>query len=120
MDACVGLRVVRGPDWKWSDQDKGEGNLGTVVEVRSDRWVVVHWDHGSRADYRAGDEGAYDLCVYDNAPAGECEARRCLSWSSQLACLGYSGWCYNGSESVSVVVDSTECRLLVLARLGPR
>ena len=25
----VGLRVVRGPDWKWGDQDGGEGGLGT-------------------------------------------------------------------------------------------
>ena len=27
----VGLRVVRGPDWKWGDQDGGEGCVGTVV-----------------------------------------------------------------------------------------
>ena len=26
-----GLRVVRGPDWKWGDQDGGEGCVGTVV-----------------------------------------------------------------------------------------
>ena len=76
MEPCVGLRVVRGPDWKWSEQDKGEGNLGTVVDVRSDKWVSVQWDHGSRANYRAGDSGAYDLCVYDNAPAGESKGQR--------------------------------------------
>lgn len=29
----VGLRVVRGPDWKWGNQDEGEGHVGTVVEV---------------------------------------------------------------------------------------
>lgn len=29
----VGLRVVRGPDWKWGQQDDGEGHLGTVVEI---------------------------------------------------------------------------------------
>lgn len=28
----VGLRVVRGSDWKWGDQDGGEGCAGTVVE----------------------------------------------------------------------------------------
>ena len=76
MEKCVGLRVVRGPDWKWSDQDKGEGNLGTVVEVRSAGWVEVQWDHGARATYRAGAESAYDLCVYDNAPVGECKVDR--------------------------------------------
>lgn len=29
----VGIRVVRGPDWKWGNQDDGEGHVGTVVEV---------------------------------------------------------------------------------------
>lgn len=28
-----GLRVVRGPDWTWRDQDGGEGHVGTVVAV---------------------------------------------------------------------------------------
>ena len=28
MDA--GCRVVRGPDWKWGNQDGGEGHVGTV------------------------------------------------------------------------------------------
>ena len=30
-----GLRVVRGPDWKWGDQDGGKGCVGTVVPPRS-------------------------------------------------------------------------------------
>ncbi|PAA73171.1 hypothetical protein BOX15_Mlig033066g2 [Macrostomum lignano] len=29
----IGLRVVRGPNWKWQDQDGGEGSVGTVVEI---------------------------------------------------------------------------------------
>ncbi|KAJ8668122.1 hypothetical protein QAD02_009785 [Eretmocerus hayati] len=29
----VGLRVVRGKDWKWDNQDGGEGHAGTVVEI---------------------------------------------------------------------------------------
>ena len=33
MELCVGLRVVRGPNWSWGDQDGGEGHVGTVVEV---------------------------------------------------------------------------------------
>ena len=28
-----GIRVVRGPDWKWQNQDGGPGNLGTVTKV---------------------------------------------------------------------------------------
>ena len=29
----VGARVVRGGDWRWSDQDGGAGREGTVVEI---------------------------------------------------------------------------------------
>ncbi|XP_067011890.2 E3 ubiquitin-protein ligase MIB2 [Anabrus simplex] len=73
----VGLRVVRGPDWKWGLQDDGEGHCGTVVEIGKlgspsspAKTVVVQWDSGSRTNYRVGYEGAYDLRVADNAPAG--------------------------------------------------
>lgn len=31
MIKLSGLRVVRGPDWKWGDQDGGEGSVGTLV-----------------------------------------------------------------------------------------
>jgi len=100
----VGLRVVRGPDWKWGDQDGGEGSVGTVVGVKKERGgafselldgdlpvlggrlhsltklfsergqisdenqknsglVIVVWDSGTRADYRAGFENRFDLLV---------------------------------------------------------
>ena len=76
MDAQPGLRVVRGPDWEWGDQDGGEGYVGTVVEVGepsvSDggRTVVVQWDCGERSRYRCGLERKYDLRVMDSGPAG--------------------------------------------------
>ncbi|XP_053137274.1 E3 ubiquitin-protein ligase MIB2 isoform X3 [Hemicordylus capensis] len=73
----VGMRVVRGADWKWSNQDNGEGNVGTVVEIgrqgsptTPDKTVVVQWDHGTRTNYRTGFQGAYDLFLYDNAQIG--------------------------------------------------
>ncbi|CAM9946622.1 unnamed protein product [Lampetra fluviatilis] len=73
----VGMRVVRGPDWKWAAQDEGEGHAGTVVEVgrqgsacTPDRTAVVQWDGGVRTNYRAGYQGAYDLRLYDNAQIG--------------------------------------------------
>ncbi|XP_033337501.2 E3 ubiquitin-protein ligase mind bomb 2 isoform X2 [Megalopta genalis] len=84
----VGLRVVRGRDWKWDDQDGGEGHAGTVVEIGKppssgnsasspnplertpDKTVIVEWDHGSRSNYRIGYQGAYDLLVFDNAATG--------------------------------------------------
>lgn len=82
----LGVRVVRGPDWEWNDQDGGEGHAGTVVEVgmppsyrnpdsnptpcskTSYKTVIVQWDHGSRWNYRIGYQGCYDLLVFDNAP----------------------------------------------------
>ncbi|XP_015433480.1 PREDICTED: E3 ubiquitin-protein ligase MIB2 [Dufourea novaeangliae] len=84
----VGLRVVRGQDWKWDDQDGGQGHAGTVVEIGKppsfgnsasspnpsdrtpDKTVIVQWDHGSRSNYRIGYQGAYDLLVFDNAATG--------------------------------------------------
>ncbi|XP_076044605.1 E3 ubiquitin-protein ligase mind bomb 2 isoform X4 [Oratosquilla oratoria] len=73
----VGLRVMRGPDWRWGDQDDGDGHAGTVVEVGKpgssttpDKTVVVQWDSGSRTNYRVGYQGAFDLRIFDNAPIG--------------------------------------------------
>lgn len=78
----VGMRVVRGVDWKWGQQDGGEGGVGTVVELgrhgspsTPDRTVVVQWDHGTRTNYRAGYQGAHDLLLYDNAQIGACAGR---------------------------------------------
>uniref|UniRef100_A0A8C6P512 MIB E3 ubiquitin protein ligase 2 n=1 Tax=Nothobranchius furzeri TaxID=105023 RepID=A0A8C6P512_NOTFU len=73
----VGMRVVRGLDWKWGNQDDGEGHVGTVVEIgrqdsttTPDKTVLVQWDSGTRTNYRTGSEGAYDLLLYDNAQIG--------------------------------------------------
>ncbi|XP_051964181.1 E3 ubiquitin-protein ligase MIB2-like [Xyrauchen texanus] len=73
----VGMRVVRGADWKWGNQDEGEGHVGTVVEIgrqgsttTPDKTVVVQWDSGTRTNYRTGYQTAYDLLLYDNAQIG--------------------------------------------------
>ena len=81
MEVKIGIRVVRGPDWKWGNQDGGNGHVGTVVEVRTadtpseglvaSRAVLVQWDNGNRCNYRCGIEGKYDLMLYDNGPVGE-------------------------------------------------
>ena len=74
----VGLRVVRGKDWNWGDQDGGEGRVGTVIEVggqggsrNPDKTAVVLWDNGTKANYRMGYQCADDLRVLDSAPAGK-------------------------------------------------
>ena len=67
MSSQIGLRVVHGPDWKWGDQDGGEGFSGTVTNISqsgpSSRSVAVVWDSGFKGHYRAGPKGAYDLRV---------------------------------------------------------
>ena len=73
-DILIGDRVVRGPDWKWQDQDGGRGLEGSVRGLR--QWhpqdpsnqtteVVVLWDHGLYGNYRCGYKGAYDVKVID-------------------------------------------------------
>jgi E3 ubiquitin-protein ligase mind-bomb len=73
----VGLRVVRGPSWKWDDQDKGEGHVGTIMKIGRHgkkklpvQTVIVRWDSGVGATYRVGRDDAYDLRMLDNAPIG--------------------------------------------------
>jgi len=88
MEVQVGLRVVRGPNWRWGDQDGGEGYVGTVSEVQragrprdceedkmSPCVVTVQWDCGNRCRYRCGIEDKYDLRVIDCARAGRCQDR---------------------------------------------
>ncbi|XP_071147139.1 E3 ubiquitin-protein ligase MIB2-like [Mytilus edulis] len=74
MVIAPGLRVVRGRDWKWTDQDGGEGHLGTIQEISGmrktscpDKCAAVLWDNGYRNTYRIGFENSYDLRIYDNA-----------------------------------------------------
>ena len=71
MELALGLRVVRGPDWEWGDQDGGEGFVGTVAGVEEgSREVVVQWDVGQRCRYRCGQDGKFDLRVLDSGPSG--------------------------------------------------
>ena len=83
LKATKGLRVVRGPDWMWGDEDGGEGHVGTVVDVErpdptslkgnsAPKSVTVQWDCGTRSRYSCGSGEKYDLKVLDSAPAGEC------------------------------------------------
>ena len=64
----IGARVVRGPDWKWGEQDGGEGHLGTLRRCKNGKEVVVVWDNGRAANYRCHEN--YDLRIIDSGPAG--------------------------------------------------
>lgn len=44
----VGLLVVRGPDWRWGDEDGGSGQIGTVQSFKSDVGMAdVLWQSGA-------------------------------------------------------------------------
>ncbi|GIQ84607.1 hypothetical protein KIPB_009179 [Kipferlia bialata] len=64
----VGATVVRGLDWSFGDQDgNGEGKvLGNDCEGQ----VLVKWENGVTANYRAGAGNCYDL-LYVDTGSGE-------------------------------------------------
>ncbi len=64
----VGLRVARGNDWKWGDQDfspiTGKPTSGKVTECKSGMWASVQWaDGGKQTRCRIGAGNAYDLVL---------------------------------------------------------
>ena len=70
-EAALGLRVVRGPDWEWGDQDGGEGFVGTVAGLEEGGGeVIVQWDMGQRCRYRCGRDNKFDLRILDSGPSG--------------------------------------------------
>jgi hypothetical protein len=75
--------VVRGPDWKWGDQDGGDGGAGLLLSLRNvPGWCWVRWLRNGRcAVYRIG--GEHDLAFADaaafarDAPAAPCPNAGC-------------------------------------------
>ena len=63
------MRVQRGPDWQWSDQDGGMGHQGTVLMVKERKStpraaVRIKWDdNGTDNTYRYGGENCYDVVL---------------------------------------------------------
>jgi hypothetical protein len=65
-----GLKVVRGPDWGWGNQDGGKGCIGEIIERNlSTGWTTVLWSNGYKSGYRIGVEGKYDLALANEADA---------------------------------------------------
>ena len=73
-----GVRVIRGKDWNWNDQD-GNGP-GTVIGMEAselfENWWKVQWDDKSKPQqiYRMGAAGKYDLKIidYEQQPTKKC------------------------------------------------
>ena len=60
----VGARVVRGPAWKWGEQDGGVGGQGVVEAIDDDGWSKVKWDKSGKTNsYKNGKDGKFDLAA---------------------------------------------------------
>ncbi|KAL1477145.1 hypothetical protein MTO96_035982 [Rhipicephalus appendiculatus] len=80
-----GARVVRGPDWKWRDQDGNPAGEGTVTGELHNGWIDVTWDHGGSNSYRMGAEGKYDLRLAPGYDPDTAAASRASSASGRPA-----------------------------------
>ena len=63
-----GLRVERGRDWCWGDQDGGPGGVGVLLDpskAGGEGYWQVQWEKTKDINiYRTGADGAYDLQVW--------------------------------------------------------
>ncbi|EAL47620.1 hypothetical protein EHI8A_070880 [Entamoeba histolytica HM-1:IMSS-B] len=59
----IGRKVKRGTDWKWSDQDGGEGKTGLVLSSAGKGWINVKWESGKVNQYRWGEDDCHDVEV---------------------------------------------------------
>ena len=77
----IGLRVRRGPDWRWDNQDcdrSGVPQAGSVIFTKSGTlynvkgnyaWASVLWDNGRPYNYRIGQGdklSKFDLIIDSN------------------------------------------------------
>ncbi|XP_062614381.1 uncharacterized protein LOC134276121 [Saccostrea cucullata] len=60
---ATGCLVYRGPDWKYGDQDGGQGS--SVYKASPNGIVEVRWQNGSKNNYRFGFGGEFDLSIYE-------------------------------------------------------
>lgn len=59
-----GVRVRRGRDWMWDNQDGGAGRQGTVVRAeKAENWWQVKWDSGNTNSYPFGADGKFGLAI---------------------------------------------------------
>ncbi|XP_013416937.1 uncharacterized protein LOC106178346 [Lingula anatina] len=65
----VGVRVKRGPDWRYGDQDGGNGTIGIVVKVEENGKVKVRWPNRKNCIYRFGYDGKFDLTIVEDEVA---------------------------------------------------
>lgn len=64
-----GLKVVRGRDWEYGNQDGGPGSVGTIIGESTlvKNWYNVRWENGNGNSYRVGNtiDNDCDLYMYN-------------------------------------------------------
>lgn len=60
-NAHVGCQVMRGPDWRYDDQDGGAGSIGVIHSILMDGLALVQWANEHHAIYRVGYNNKHDL-----------------------------------------------------------
>ena len=81
-EIAPGFKVIRGPNWRWSDQDGGPDSLGTVEAITS--WnevpgegVTIKWDSNNTLfNYRYGGDRSYDVIMVEVDPASKAILKR--------------------------------------------
>jgi hypothetical protein len=103
-DVSKGDRVVRGPNWKWGDQDGGLGGVGTVLGNDETGWVRDFYHPGTR-EHKGGCVG--ECCDCQAPCGGGCGSGSC-SGDCRWTCCGktgrkssWSGCTHAGSTSTS-------------------
>eukprot|EP00438_Fugacium_kawagutii_P022851 Skav230326 [mRNA] locus=scaffold430:612162:618302:+ [translate_table: standard] len=81
----VNLRVARGPDWNWGDEDGGQGNTGVVLSFDKAKQVAqVLWEGGrAHKHYRFGPKSDLVISTGANSALGRRNSQLFFASKSQ-------------------------------------
>lgn len=81
----VNLRVARGPDWNWGDEDGGQGNTGVVLSFDKAKQVAqVLWEGGrAHKHYRFGHQSDLVISTGANSALGRRNSQLFFASKSQ-------------------------------------
>ncbi len=82
---AVNLRVTRGPDWTWSDEDGGEGKTGVILSFDKSKAIAqVLWEGGqAHKHYRFGLKRDLMICIGANSSLGRRNSQLFFASKSQ-------------------------------------
>lgn len=82
---AVNLRVTRGPDWTWSDEDGGEGKTGVILSFDKSKAIAqVLWEGGqAHKHYRFGLKSDLMICIGANSSLGRRNSQLFFASKSQ-------------------------------------